>query len=260
VTGRAIGVKALVVAAILVVTAAVGGQGALAAAPEGQAGASKRTPAPPQLPRDFRAKGRYIVADLGIDVPFTWEGRDGDSQMIAGGDDFPIYFTNVISGGQLYTLTYKWPGLARRPCSPVGAFSLDDLNQFLAKARYVGSETLHGAANRPVHHFRAGVVWEPPASVVPPDVLTPVGGTPDVGTGGAGPALRIPLMLGDFYVDRHDPEVFRQVLHFGVQNLYDPELDEWMIMKTFSHGKGEAGEVELPAECVQAAAAASAAK
>ncbi|WP_369780543.1 hypothetical protein [Streptomyces sp. R33] len=42
------------------------------------------TPPPPRLPRNFRGKGKWIVQDLGITVPFTWEGRDGDSQMTAG--------------------------------------------------------------------------------------------------------------------------------------------------------------------------------
>jgi hypothetical protein len=36
------------------------------------------------------------------------------------------------------------------------------------------------------------------------------------------------------------------VLHFGFQNLYDPNLDEWINMHTFKHG---AGEVTLPPAC-----------
>jgi hypothetical protein len=95
-----------------------------------------------------------------------------------------------------------------------------------------------------VHHFRGGVVWVPPPDLVPPDVITPVGGVPDTGDGNA--KLRLPIMLGDFYVDRKDPTVFWQVLHFGVQNLYDPELDEWMLMDTFTHRPGK---VVLPDEC-----------
>lgn len=46
--------------------------------------ADSPTPPPPRLPRDFRGKGKWIVRDLDITVPFTWEGRDGDSQMTAG--------------------------------------------------------------------------------------------------------------------------------------------------------------------------------
>ncbi|MGH3491375.1 MAG: hypothetical protein ACRDP8_26075 [Actinopolymorphaceae bacterium] len=53
------------------------------------------------------APGRSIVRDLGIDVPFTWQGRDGDSQMVAGGPDHPIWFTNLIYHNTLYTLTYS---------------------------------------------------------------------------------------------------------------------------------------------------------
>lgn len=41
------------------------------------------TPPPPRLPRDFRGKGKWIVRDLDITVPFTWEGKDGNSQMTA---------------------------------------------------------------------------------------------------------------------------------------------------------------------------------
>jgi hypothetical protein len=52
---------------------------------------------PPQLPRDFQWEGRWIVSDLGVDVPFTWQGKDGNVQMIAGGEEDEIYFTNLIS-------------------------------------------------------------------------------------------------------------------------------------------------------------------
>nr|WSX53412.1 hypothetical protein OG409_33525 [Streptomyces sp. NBC_00974] len=43
------------------------------------------------------------MRDLDITVPFTWEGRDGDSQMTAGGPQYPIWFTNLIHHGTLYT-------------------------------------------------------------------------------------------------------------------------------------------------------------
>lgn len=33
------------------------------------------TPPPPRLPRDFRGKGKWIVRDLDITVPFTWRAR-----------------------------------------------------------------------------------------------------------------------------------------------------------------------------------------
>ncbi|WP_275520333.1 hypothetical protein [Streptomyces qinglanensis] len=36
------------------------------------------------------------------------------------------------------------------------------------------------------------------------------------------------------------------MLQFGVQNLHDPELDEWLVMNTFAHRPGE---VELPRRC-----------
>jgi hypothetical protein len=247
-------VRLVILAAALFVAVPAAALGATdatasAAATDTTVARSPKAPPPPKLPSDFRGKGRYVVPDLGIDVPFTWEGNDGEAQMIAGGPDEPIYFTNIISGGVLYTLTYTWPGLARRPCSRIGPFTLSDLNAFFEHSRYAGPEILEGPPRRRVHHFRAGVVWEAPPEVVPPDVVTPVGGSPDTD---GGVTLRIPLMLGDFYVDRKNPEVFWQVLHFGLQNLYDPDLDEWIVMDSFKPGR--AGAVTLPEECASAPA------
>jgi len=42
----------------------------------------------------------------------------------------------------LYPLTYEWPGIARLPCSPIGPFTREDLNQGLESARFVGPETI----------------------------------------------------------------------------------------------------------------------
>ena len=42
-----------------------------------------------------------------MNVPFTWQGSGGNSQMTAGGENDPIYFTNLIFGNSLYTITYK---------------------------------------------------------------------------------------------------------------------------------------------------------
>jgi hypothetical protein len=195
-------------------------------------------PPPPELPSDFTWTGRYVVPDLDVDVPFTWTGNNGDMQMIAGGEDEPIYFTNVISDGQLYTLTYTWPGIERRPCSPIGPFTRDDLNQGLSGARFVGPETLEGDPSRHVNHFRVGVVID-----VPPEVLS-LPGVPD---------LRLPLMSGDLYVDRDDATQWWQVLQFGVQNLYDAEQDEWIRIDTIDDAPGA---VELPQECADEAATA----
>ncbi|WP_405779265.1 hypothetical protein [Streptomyces sp. NBC_00859] len=182
-------------------------------------------PRPPQLPRDFHGKGRWVVRDLDITVPFTWAGRDGDSQMVAGGPQYPIWFTNLIYHGTLYTLTYKWPGLTEHPCSRIPGFDLDQLNQALRGARFVGREILQGSPDRHVNHWRAGVVLpkKPP-----------------------GKFLRFPLALGDVYVDQDNRSTFWQVLQFGVQNLYDPELDEWLVMDTFGHRPGR---VTLPRRC-----------
>ncbi|GGS32258.1 hypothetical protein Snoj_26940 [Streptomyces nojiriensis] len=202
--------------------------GAGTAPPSGTAAARQdASPAPPapRLPRDFRGRGKWIVRDLDITVPFTWEGREGDSQMTAGGPQYPIWFTNLIYHDTLYTLTYKWPGLDEHPCSRIPGFSLEDLNQGFANARFVGPETLRRTPQRRVNHWRVGVVF--------PEL--PPGNYP-----------RLPLALGDVYVDENDRGTFWQVLQFGVQNLYDPELDEWLVMDTFEHRPGT---VTLPRRC-----------
>jgi len=185
-------------------------------------------PRPPRLPADFRGKGRYIVRDLGIDVPFTWVGRDGDSQMVAGGPNYPIWFTNLIYHNTLYTLTYKWPNIPLSPprrCDKVGFFNRHMLNDKLKTSRFVGPEVLQGGTSRYVDHWRVGVVG---GSTVP------------------GEFFRFPIALGDVYVDQADPSQWWQGLQFGFQNLFDPELDEWFRMSTFSHQRGS---VTLPARC-----------
>ncbi|TYK46702.1 hypothetical protein [Actinomadura decatromicini] len=158
-------------------------------------------------------------------MPFTWTGRDGDSQMVAGGPRYPIWFTNLIYRNSFYTLTYKWPGLNDHECSRIPGVNLDTLNQKLRTARFVGRETLHLNPQRQVNHWRVGVV----VPQLPP-----------------GKFLRFPVALGDIYVDQRDPTTFWQVLQFGIQNLYDPELDEWFKMSTFKHTPGR---VTLPAQC-----------
>lgn len=194
-------------------------------------------PAPPELPRDFTWSGRYLVPDLDVDVPFTWEGADGDFQMIAGGEDEPIHFTNLVHDGHLYTLTYEWPDVPRNPCSYVGPYSVDEFNEGLADAAHVGRETLHGAVDRLVEHHRSVGVVELPAGLVPELEGAPV--------------LRLPIMSGDIYVDADDHTVFRKVLHFGLQNLYDPDLDEWIEIDETDTAPGN---VELPEECARALA------
>lgn len=197
--------------------------------PSSEAGAAEqadpKTPKPPQLPRNFRGKGKWIVRDLGITVPFTWHGKNGDSQMTAGGPQYPIWFTNLIYRGTLYTLTYKWPGLDEHPCSRIPGFNLRKLNEKLEDSRFVGRETLERNPPRRVNHWRVGVVLPE----LPP-----------------GNHLRFPIALGDIYVDRRDRGTFWQVLQFGFQNLYDPELDEWAVMDTFEH---KPGDVTLPRRC-----------
>ncbi|NLU75956.1 hypothetical protein HCC61_25445 [Streptomyces sp. HNM0575] len=190
-------------------------------------GSGSQKPAPPRLPRNFRGKGKWIVRDLGITVPFSWQGKNGDSQMTAGGPQYPIWFTNLIYHDTLYTLTYKWPGLNVHSCSRIPGVGLGQLNQFLKGSRFVGRETLEGNPRRHVNHWRVGVVLpkRPP-----------------------GLHLRFPFALGDIYVDQRNRGTFWQVLQFGIQNLYDPELDEWLKMDTFEH---KPGKVVLPRRCAQ---------
>jgi hypothetical protein len=47
-------------------------------------------------------------------------------------------------------------------------------------------------------------------------------------------------------VDQDNRGTFWQVLQFGIQNLYDPQLDEWLQMRTFEH---KPGVVTLPWRC-----------
>lgn len=192
-------------------------------------------PSPPQLPADFTWTGRYTAPDLDVEVPFTWNANDGDFQMIAGGEDQPIHFTNIVHDGNLYTLTYKWPDVPRMPCSPVGPFTLDELNAGLADASFVGAETLEDREPRDVFHYRSASALE-----VPTEAL----GLPD-----DAPVARVPIMSGDIYVDREDPAVIWKLLHFGVQNLYDVDLDEWIVIDEVSDAPGE---VSLPQECADA--------
>ncbi len=220
---------ACVFAAVIGIVGAVGLADAVTARARRGEGAPKslnsRTPRPPQLPRNFRGRGVWIVRDLGITVPFTWQGTDGNSQMVAGGPGYPIWFTNLIYHDTLYTLTYRWPGVTQHPCSRVGFFNLEILNQALNRSRFVGREILQGRPRRYVNHWRVGVVFPQLPS---------------------GSFLRFPLALADIYVDQRNRGTFWQVLQFGLQNLYDPELDEWLRMETF---RAQPGAVRLPARC-----------
>jgi len=233
--------RTVLVSAVIVLAAAACGSSddsSTSATDDATAAAeSTSNPPPPHIPRNFTWTGRYEVPDLDVDVPFTWTGTDGNMQMIAGSPDDPIYFTNLIYDGFLYTLTYEWPGIERRPCSPIGPFTLHDLNTGLAGARFVGPETLERKEPRQVNHFRAGVVVD-----VPPELIS-IPGVPN---------LRLPLMSGDLYVGRDDPTKFWQVLQFGIQNLYDAEQDEWIRIHKIEETPGD---VELPDECATAAGA-----
>ena len=212
----------------LVRTAALATVGALiATAAIAPSSGIARTPKAPRVPLNFRGGGRYIVPDLGVNVPFTWTGSNGNSQMVAGGPQSPIWFTNLIYQNNLYTLTYRWPGLPPdHPCSRIPGFNLGTLNQGLSTSTFVGREILRVVhRRRVVNHWRVSVVLGPPQP---------------------GETIRIPLAEADFYVDRGDPAKIWQVLHFGLQNLFDPALDEWIRMRNF---RQRPGQVVLPPEC-----------
>jgi hypothetical protein len=213
-------VLALAVAASIVVSSGAA-QAAPASVPGGDDVAAQPAgkPKPPKLPRNFTGTGRYLVPDLNIDVPFTWNAKDGNTQMIAGGPRHRIWFTNLIYNGNFYTYTYKWPGIPPVACTPIEGATLAGLNKAFAASAYVGPEILQKEQPRAVEHWRL--------AVVPPN-------------------LPLPLAEADIYVDQGDRTTLWQLLHFGLQNLYDPNLDEWIEMTSWKH---KPGKVVLPKVC-----------
>lgn len=186
-----------------------------------------RFPSPPRLPANFTGQGRYIVRDLGVDVPFTWNARHGDMQMVAGGRGQPIHFTNLIKNHVLYTKTYTWPGVdGVGACLATGPWDRGFLNQWFAASRFVGPVTLH-QPRRQVNHWRAGLVFS----------LDPQPGN----------HLRAPIASADVFVARGRSSTFWNIQHFGFQNLLDPQLDEWIQMRTFEHRPGR---LNPPRDCV----------
>lgn len=189
---------------------------------------NKCSPAPPKLPKNFKWKGSYVVPDLGIRVPFVWNGNDGNIQMIAGNENEPVHFTNLIYDGFLYTLTYKWPGVTDNPtCLKLIPFTREDLNNIFATSAFVGEEIIIDHGNcYPVNHFRLTIVLPP----LPP-----------------GNFIRFAISEADIYVDINDSSKIRKILHFGYQNLLDPQMDEWIIINKFCD---QPGKVLLPECCV----------
>jgi hypothetical protein len=92
-----------------------------------------------------------------------------------------------------------------------------DLNKFFATSRFVGRVILQERDLRFVNHFRATLV---------------------LSNGESGNHPRLALAQADLFVEQGDSTRFRQVLHFGYQNLYDPELDEWIIIDKIERGGG----------------------
>jgi hypothetical protein len=184
--------------------------------------------------------------------------------MTAGGPNDAIWFTNVIYHGHLYTLTKRWKGIPANVlnvCHDAGAYSLADYNNWLKTSSFVGPEVLEGRPSRVVNHFRAVIVEEPFAKGAQEPVLPPIGATPNQGPPTSEPSssttttepglpLRFPVLEADFYVARTDPQKIVKVLHFGWQNYYDPNMDEWLTVQRFSSKEGK---VVLPSECTEAA-------
>lgn len=199
----------------------------------------EKDPEPPRLSRNFSWEGRYIVPDLvdpetgklGVDVPFIWNGSNGNVQMIAGGEEYPIYFTNLIYEDHLYTYTYKWPGLQPEflppleRCDPID-FTFEDLNALFATSFFVGAEILEEKKSRYVNHFRLSIALPP----LPPGFYP-----------------RLPFLSADIYVDQEDSSKIWKLLHFGLQNIYAPNLDEWIVIHKMDNCPGE---VVLPRACV----------
>lgn len=196
-------------------------------------------PKPPQLPCkcDFVWTGRYQVPDLNIEVPFKWWSHKGNVQMMAGTacPQDAIHFTNFIWNGHLYTYTWKWPCLQPpflpplEPCAPLFPLTIASFNDIVAQSSfYVGPETIEIGRNwsdppdsnkRPrvkvkVHHWRFSLVL---GSQLPP-----------------GFQVRVPLASADIYVARDDNTKWVRVLHFGLQNVYAPHLDEWITIDNWN--------------------------
>ena len=217
---------AAAVAVLIVLVVAVQASADTGPIPAAADRAQHGTPAPPRLPANFRARGLWVVRSLGINVPFTWRGENGNSRMVAGGKRYPIWFVNLIYHNRLYTLTYRWPGLTDHRCMLFpGYFTRHMLNEALRGSRFVGREVLQGNPDRRVNHWRIGVVL-PEA---PP-----------------GNHIRLPFALADVYVGQGNRSRWWQLLQFGVQNLFDPELDEWGMMDRF---RLEPAPVRLPNRC-----------
>jgi hypothetical protein len=179
---------------------------------------TRSRPKPPQLPRNFNGKGRYYVPSLHVNVPFTWKAKHGNVRMVAGGPGQKIWFTNVIYRGSFYTHTYRWPTpIPDVKCTPVKGLDLNAFNKAFALAHYVGPEILQNRPWRWVQHWRL--------------------------SGTLGP---IPVTSSDLYVDQRSRTTWWQVLHFGLQNVYAPDQDEWIKMQTWSH---KPGNVTLPQAC-----------
>ncbi len=108
-------------------------------------------------------------------------------------------------------------------CTPVPGISLKWLNKQLRKeSRFVGREVLQGSPDRYVNHWRIGVVLQIPGVIF------------------------LPINIGDNYVDQQNNKQWWQILGFGFQNAYDPDLDEWGKMDSW---KFKPGKVKLPKVC-----------
>ena len=147
--------------------------------------------------------------------------------MVAGGPQYKIWFTNIVYNGNLYTYTYHWPHIPSVPCEPIPGASLRGFNDLLKQeSHFVGPEILQRDRSRAVNHWRLGTA------------LTLIPGLPV--------PIRTPIAQADIYVDQRNPQAWWQVLHFGYQNLYVKNLDEWIKLDSWEL---KPGPVKLPGVC-----------
>ena len=201
-----------------------------ATAADGSANAERarpQDPAPPRLPANFRARGRWVVRSLGITVPFTWRSENGNSRMVAGGKHYPIWFVNLIYHNRLYTLTYKWPGV-------------DDHRCVLFPGYFTRQHAQRGPARIAVRRPRG------------PAGQTRTAASTTGGSASSSPSCRRATTSGSrsrsptSTSGRATGRAGGSCSSSAFQNLFDPELDEWGMLDRF---RLEPAPVSLPNRC-----------
>ena len=189
--------------------------------------ARPQDPAPPRLPANFRARGRWVVRSLGITVPVHLAQRERQQPDGRRGQALP--------------------DLVCEPDLPQPA-----LHAHLQVARGRRPPLRPGPGLLHPEHAQRG-----PARIAVRRPRGPAGQTRTAAstTGGSasscprlppGNHLRFPIALADVYVGQGNRSRWWQLLQFGFQNLLDPELDEWGMLDRF---RLEPAPVSLPNRC-----------